>query len=336
METIQVNKNEIELVKITRLSGIPLIGVIPFGIIDRGTNVLQVRCTSVCNMKCSFCSTSANSFNIHPTNYIVEIDYLADEVKKIAEFKGDNIHIFLDSVGDPFSHPNFLDLVKKLKEIPNLTKIDVITNGTFLNKELIDNLEKTGLDRLNISVHSLNSLKAKLLFGKENYNIDKIIEILKYIKNTKIDLWITPVWIPKVNDEDIKELIKFAKENSFNIAIQKYETYIHSRRMKEGDNINYWKFYKQLQEWEKEFNIKLKFSVDPTFLRRKSLPLVFNINDKIQGIVVCNGWFKNQVIVKAKNRCITVNNCSSKAGDKINLRITENKNNIYIAELLRK
>ncbi|MBS3171918.1 radical SAM protein [Candidatus Woesearchaeota archaeon] len=325
------------LINVTKESEIPLIGAIAFGIIDRGTNLLQVRCTSVCNMLCGFCSTAANSFDIHPVNYIVDIDYLIQEIKKIIAFKGNDIHIFLDSVGDPLTHPKFSDLVSKLRKISNISKIDVITNGSLLNKKLVDSLEIAGLNRLNVSVHSLESLKAKMLFGSQNYNIEKVKEMLNYIKDTKIDLWLTPVWIPNINDNDIKELIKFAKENSFNIAIQKYETYQYSRKMKKAKKINYWKFYKQLQDWEKEFGIKLKFTEeDPTIIRRKSLPLVFDINEKIQGIVVCKGWFEDQVIAKAKDRCINVNKCNSKIGDKINLKIVENSNNIYIADLIRK
>ena len=69
------------LVKIDQSSGIPLLGVLPFGIIDRGTNLLQIRPTSICNLKCPFCSTSANDLNIHPNNYIVNSDYLVSWVK---------------------------------------------------------------------------------------------------------------------------------------------------------------------------------------------------------------------------------------------------------------
>ena len=35
---------------------IPLIGHIAFGIIDRGTNLLQIRATSFCALSCIFCS----------------------------------------------------------------------------------------------------------------------------------------------------------------------------------------------------------------------------------------------------------------------------------------
>ncbi|MBT4440771.1 hypothetical protein HOC98_01565, partial [archaeon] len=42
---------------------IPLMGCIAFGIIDRGTNLLQVRATSMCNLNCVFCSTDSGPFS---------------------------------------------------------------------------------------------------------------------------------------------------------------------------------------------------------------------------------------------------------------------------------
>ncbi len=326
------------IIFIDRKSGIPLIGNVFVGILDRGSSLLQVRATTICNMNCAFCSTDGGPFSkFHKNHFIVEPNYLLEELKRISEAKGFNLHYNIDSVGEPSSYPYLIELIKGINEIKMVVKISMQTNGTLLNKELIDSLEMAGLNRLNVSVHSLDSLRAKMLFGSQNYNVEKVISMLKYIKGTKIDLWLTPVWIPNVNDNDIKELIKFSKENSFNIAIQKYETYKYSRKMKQAKELNYWKFYRQLQEWERECGIKLKFTgEDPTILRRKSLPLVFDINEKVQGSVVCKGWFDDQVIAKARDRCITVNKCNANIGDKINLKIIENSNNIYISDLIRK
>jgi uncharacterized Fe-S cluster-containing radical SAM superfamily enzyme len=342
MQTFELSKeNEVKYLKqvfIDKSSGIPLIGTVFIGILDRGSSLLQVRATTICNMNCAFCSTDGGPFSeFHKTHFIVEPNYLLEELRKISEYKGYNLHYNIDSVGEPTSYPYLIELIEGIGKIKDVVKISMQTNGTLLNKELINNLETAGLNRLNVSIHSLDSLRAKMLFGSENYNIQKVTEISKYIKNTKIELWITPVWIPNINDNDIIDLIKFSKEHSFNIAIQKYETYQYSRKMKKGKKINYWKFYKQLEDWEKEFGVKLRFTEDdPTILKRKSLPIVFDINEKIQGIVVCNGWFDNQVIAKARDRCITVNKCKANIGDKINLKIIENSNNIYIAELIRK
>ncbi len=332
---MQQDKEPEKIVFINRESGIPLIGTVFIGILDRGSSLLQVRATTLCNMSCAFCSTDAGIFSkFHKTHFIAEPNYLVEELKKVSEYKGYNLHYNIDSVGEPTSYPYLIELIKGIKEIPQVVKISMQTNGTLLTRKLIDDLENAGLNRLNVSVHSLDLLKAKLLFGSENYNIEKVKEMLNYIKNTKIDLWITPVWIPKINDDDIIELIKFAKENKFNIAIQKYETYKFSRKIKKGKKITYWKFYKQLENWEKEFNIKLKFTEDdPTILRRKALPIVFDINEKFQVVVVSKGWFENQVIAKARDRCITILDCNADIGNKINIKIIENKNNIYIAQL---
>ncbi|HDD34251.1 MAG TPA: radical SAM protein, partial [Thermofilaceae archaeon] len=38
---------------------IPLIGHLAFGIVDRGTNLLQIRPTSSCPLSCVFCSVDA-------------------------------------------------------------------------------------------------------------------------------------------------------------------------------------------------------------------------------------------------------------------------------------
>ena len=43
---------------------------------------------------------------------------------------------------------------------------------------------------------------------------------------------------------------------------------------------------------------------------------------------------RKQMIAVAKNRCITVADCNRKVGDRINIKITENKNNIYLAEMV--
>lgn len=322
-----------EVVKITKASGIPLLGCIAFGIIDRGTNILQVRATSACNMKCSFCSTSANDFDLHPNNFIVEVNYLLEEVKKVAKLKGPNTIVFLDSVGEPTSYPDFAKLVAGLRKIPEISEIIVITNGTFLSKKLIEDLEQAKLTRINVSLHSLHPERSKKLFGMESYNVEKVLESLRLVAKSKIELLITPVWLPGVNDEDVEEVIKFAKEVHATLGIQKYEVYPLSRKLKVAKKLNYWKFYDQLRKWEKKYDVKLvvdkkDFHVE----KRERIPEVFREGERTQVIIRAPGWIKHQMIGVAKGRSISVNKCSAEIGDKINIKILETSNNIYLAE----
>jgi uncharacterized Fe-S cluster-containing radical SAM superfamily enzyme len=327
-----------ELIKITRESGIPLIGAIPFGIIDRGTSLLQIRPTSICNLNCPFCSVDSGIYSKrHQADYEVEVDYLVDWTKEIVEFKIDNgcekVELNLDSVGEIASYQKLSELVSKLKAIKGVYFVSMQTNGCLLTEKRIDELEKAGLGRLNLSIHTLDKERAKYLAGVPNYSIEHIINLARHIAKSKIELMITPVWIPKINDEDIVEIIKFAKEINARLGIQKYETYRYSRKIKEGKEMNYWKFYNQLSLWEKEFNIKLKLTAkDMSIVKCKRIPEDFKVGDKFQAKIVCPGWIEGQMIASAKNRCISVNNCNIKVGNLVRLKIVETKNSIYVAD----
>lgn len=335
LELIQEEvKNKPQIVRITKESGIPLIGALPFGIIDRGTNLLQVRCTSLCNMNCSFCSTDGGPYSkYHKINYIVDINYLIEEVTKIARIKGGDIIVFLDSVGEPMSHPDFIELVRKLKLISEIKEIIVITNGTFLSKEKIDALRESGLTRINLSFHSLEIGKSRELFGMDGYSVDRIKEMIRYIKEKDLDLMLTPVWIPGLNDGDIREIIKFVKENKIKIGLQKYETYKNSRKARGAKKQTYWQFYDQIKKWEKEFGISLIVKANDLNVEKKPrINEIFNVGDKVNVEIMCPGWMDGQMIGKAEDRCISINNCEKAVGEWMQVQILQNKNNIYLGE----
>jgi uncharacterized Fe-S cluster-containing radical SAM superfamily enzyme len=325
-----------ELINITRESGIPLIGCIAFGIIDRGTDLIQVRPTSLCNLNCVFCSTDMGPFSqCHPVNYNVELDYLLDYIKEVIKFKGVPLEANIDSSGEPLAYPDIIDLVKELKNLKGIRRISMQTNGTLLTKEKIKQLEKAGLTQINLSIQSLDEKKAKLFSGLHSYNLKKVLEAAKIISKSKIQLLFAPVWIPKTNDEDIIEIIKLAKELNAKIGIQKYETYKYSRKVKKVKPITYWKFFKQLEEWEKEFKVKLKLTAkDFNIKKAKRLPNKFDIGEKVQLEVKCKGWLSGQMLGVGKNRTVSINNCKASPGDLVNVKIIENKNNLYLAQLV--
>ena len=67
---------------------IPLFGCIAFGIIDRGTNVLQVRPISECPLACIFCSTDAGPYSHQRiSEYMVDLGQLIKAFEWTAAFK---------------------------------------------------------------------------------------------------------------------------------------------------------------------------------------------------------------------------------------------------------
>ncbi len=323
------------LIIIDRTSGVPLIGSIAFGIVDRGSSLIQVRPSTACNMKCTFCSTSANDFSLHPVNYVVDPDYLLDWVREVAKVKG-KLHVNIDSVGEPTAYQHLEYFIREARKISGVYFVSMQTNGTLLTKEKLESLEKAGLNRIHLSIHSLDSELSKRLFGNEQYSLKNILHAIHLIKGTSIELLLTPVWLPKVNDQDIIELIRFAKEQDLRIAIQKYEEYTHSRKEKQAKRVNFFHFYKQLKAWEKEFGVRLVYNAESLQVyRAPSLPTVLDVRDRVSVVVQAQGWMPGQMLASVRNRCVTVVNCLAQAGDRINIRILENKHNIYLAEMVK-
>jgi uncharacterized Fe-S cluster-containing radical SAM superfamily enzyme len=325
-----------KIVGIPQDAELPLIGLIQIGIIDRGTNLLQIRSTTLCNLNCIFCSTDAGPFSkYHVTEYIVEPSYLTEWVKEVIKFKG-SIHAFLDSVGENFTHPRFIDIVANISQLENVQSIALETNGVLLDEGKIEELAELKLSRINLSLHSLNDELNKKLTGYENYSTERILELIEFITKTPIELTLTPVWIPGINDKEIPKLIELAKKIKNKkfppIGIQKYEAHKFGRKPKNVEPISWWKFYRKLEDWEKQFKMKLKLNPqDFGIEKQKSLPLAFKKFEKVKVEIAVPGWMENEMIGIAKNRAITIVNCKANIGKRINVKILENKNNIYIA-----
>lgn len=323
------------LVKITWESGIPLIGCIAFGCIDRGTNLIEVRPTSVCNLKCPFCSTNANNESIHPTNYEVECSYLADWVKDVVHFKGDNVELHFDSVGETLSYKDIVRLVAVCSKIKGVSFMSMQTNGVFLTEKLFDSLEKAGINRINLSIHSLDAKKARMLCGKDSYDVTHIINIARHISKSKVELMLTPVWLKGVNDADIEEIIKFGKSLNARFGIQKYEIYKYGRKLKQAGNVNWWKFYSHLKLLGRKYGLKLELNArDVNVSRRPRVPAVFKKGDRVNVVVKAPGWVKGQMVGVSKNRCISINNCKAPVNSRLRVKVVEDKNEIYLAEII--
>ena len=312
------------LIKVDR--GIPLMGTIAFGIIDRGTNLLQVRATSVCNLNCSFCSVDGGPLSkLHKVSYEVDCDYLLEEIAKVVHMKGKNVEINIDSVGEPFCYTELEKLVDGVRKIEGVERVTIQTNGTIW--------KDVDVDLVNVSLHAMDQKLALELAGAKCYDIEKVKEFAKKCLDKNVEIRLCPVWIPGVNDEEIPKIIEYAKSVGCSLGIQKYEVYKHSRKFKKVKPLNWWKFYRKIEMWEKAFNISLKVKAkDLGIEKAPRVPEVFAKGEKVQLTVKCEGWSNGQMIGVGRNRCVSINDCNKKEGDLVNVTILETKNNIYLAE----
>jgi len=101
---------------------VPLLGYNAFGLIDRGTNLIQVRGSTGCNVSCIFCSVDEGPYSkTRILDYVVDVDYLLKWFDEIAQFKGKGLEAHLDGQGEPLLYPFIVELVQGLRENPMLT-----------------------------------------------------------------------------------------------------------------------------------------------------------------------------------------------------------------------
>jgi uncharacterized Fe-S cluster-containing radical SAM superfamily enzyme len=268
------------------------------------------------------------------TDYIVELDYLLDWVREIAKFKGEKLQAHID-FGEPTLYPKLIELVQGLKEIEQIEIVSMESKNLHLDFKKIDELAEVGLERINLSLDALEPELARRLAGMQDYDVTKIIELAEYIAKTRIKLLLAPVWVPGLNDEEIPKIIKFAKEIGAKLGIQKYEAHKYGRKPKGVKPTSWWKFYRKLEEWEKEFNLKLKIAPkDFGIEKRKMLPIVFEKGEKVRVEVKAPGWIRDEMVGVAKNRCISIVNCKAEIGDELKVEILENKHNLYVAKIV--
>ena len=320
---------------ITKESGIPLIGHTAFGLIDRGTNLIQVRPCSGCNLNCIFCSVDEGISKTRVTDYMVDPDYILEEFEKLAEFKrrhckGVKIEAHIDGQGEPFIYPYMIDLIKRLKDIADI--VSVQTNGTLLDERKINELEGY-LDRINLSINSLDGKKAKLLAGRADYDVDHVKSIAKEIADSEIDLLIAPVWVPKYNDEDIMEILEFGKRIGAGriwkpFGVQKYIKYRFGRHPKGAKIMSFRDFYSRLREIDRNLILSPR---DFGIVKCKSLPKRFKIGERVKLRLEMYGRIKGEMIGIARDRVIQVVDTNKKIGEVVNVRITRNQHNIYVA-----
>ncbi|MFW9922484.1 MAG: radical SAM protein [Candidatus Thorarchaeota archaeon] len=327
------------------LIGFPLIGSFYIGIIDRGTNLLQVRSITGCPLNCPFCSVDegpASSTKLR--DFIVDPDYLVQSYDYVVKEKGlKKAEAHLDGQGEPMSYPYLLELIQKISENNSTNIISLQTNGWYLNDEIITDLAEVGLTRINLSLNSLDLTKAKKLSGRGDYPLERIMNFASTIIDSGISLLIAPLWISQVNDEDIEEIIKFIakispKVNRFPIlGIQNYLTHSEGRNIKGLKSLTFSEFNQKLKSFEEKYAVKDLLLKQEMFETQKTKMIAnpFHKNEITFAEIIFPGRIEKEVIAKAKNRLIHITNAfTANIGKTVKIKITRNKHNIFFGEIL--
>ena len=137
---------------------------------------LSIEPTTACNLGCPECPSGLKQFT-RPTG---KLD-LELHKKMLLQVKKHVFYINYYFQGEPFLHPQFLELIKEAKKAKIYTATS--TNAHFITKEKATEIVKSGLDRLIISIDGLTQETYEQY--RVHGQLEKVIEGSKFLVDAK-------------------------------------------------------------------------------------------------------------------------------------------------------
>lgn len=328
----------------------PQIGTRYFGIVDQGTNIVEVRPTSLCPLNCSFCSVAAGPLEPRRwADFVVRKDALVEALKSVVKFKGGGVEVHIDGMGEPAVYPHLADLVQEIREIGGVSVVSMQSRLFVLDERRIEELAEAGLDRINLSLDAVDPALAKELAGAGYYDPRRAMALAEHaVRNTRMDVLVSPVWLPGINDGEIPKIVEWAIGAELGkrwppVLIQKYIPHKRGRSPKGVKAVDWASFWKKIKEWEAHLGVKLDWRGENPFgvQKRAPLPKPLTVGKKVKVRVIGRGIFRGEhlaVPVKLTgdpltDRAITVVSPGRELppGAEAVVRIIEDEDNILIA-----
>jgi GTP 3',8-cyclase len=172
----------------------------------RNIDYLRVSVTDRCNLRCIYCMPEGGIDKKQHEDIL-----RFEEILKVARAAVSlGVKKIRYTGGEPLILPNIDNLIHETSKLNGIEDISITTNGILLS-DMVEDLTKAGLNRVNISLDTLNKHKFKSItrvgdIEKVFSAIDKCISLgLNPIK-------INTVLMRGINDREVKDFIRFAKE----------------------------------------------------------------------------------------------------------------------------
>ncbi|WQY48841.1 GTP 3',8-cyclase MoaA [Helicobacter pylori] len=194
---------------------------------NRVIDYIRVSVTKQCNFRCQYCmpTTPLNFFDneeLLPLDNVLEFLKIAiDEGVKKIRITG----------GEPLLRKGLDEFIAKLHAYNNEVALVLSTNG-FLLKKMAKDLKNAGLSRVNVSLDSLKSDRVLKISQKDalKNTLEGIEESLK----VGLKLKLNTVVMKSVNDDEILELLEYAKNRSIQIRYIEFMENTHAKDLVKG------------------------------------------------------------------------------------------------------
>ncbi|GAB4306903.1 MAG: GTP 3',8-cyclase MoaA [Methanobacteriaceae archaeon] len=164
---------------------------------------LRISITSRCNLECLYCHHDG----IIPKNN----EMTPDEIFKVAQVAREvGIRKIRLSGGEPLIRKDIVEIVEKISSL-GFKDVSITTNGTLMEK-YAEKLVKAGLNRVNVSLDTLNPKTYRYITHK-NYLENAKRGIQSASKAGLYPVKVNMVVMKDINHKEIWDMFQFCKDN---------------------------------------------------------------------------------------------------------------------------
>ncbi|MBI4474757.1 MAG: GTP 3',8-cyclase MoaA [Acidobacteria bacterium] len=187
-----------------------------FDTLQRPMRDLRISVTDRCNFRCTYCMP------FDEYTWIERREVLSfEEIERLARlFIGFGIEKIRLTGGEPLVRKDLDKLIARLSAIVGLQDLSLTTNGALLS-DLAQRLHAAGLRRLNVSLDTLKPERFEAI-TKRGCLDDVLAGIFAAKKAGLTPIKINAVIIRGTNDDEILDLVSFARENGFEMRFIEY------------------------------------------------------------------------------------------------------------------
>lgn len=133
-----------------------------FDSFNREINYLRISVTDRCNLKCTYC-VPKSGLRLFRDKDTISFEEIVEVVKVCTQM---GIKKFRLTGGEPLVRKGIIKLVEMISSINGVEDLSMTTNGVLLEK-MAESLARAGLNRINISLDTVDREKYREITGKD-------------------------------------------------------------------------------------------------------------------------------------------------------------------------
>ena len=176
---------------------------------------LRVSVTDRCNFRCTYCMPF-DEYTWIERNQVLSFEEIVRLARIFREFGIQKVRL---TGGEPLVRRDLDRLVRQLNELPGL-EVSLTTNGALLGEQAAG-LFDAGLHRINVSLDSLRPDRFKEMTKRGD--LSEVLAGLDQAKRVGMKpIKINAVIIRGTNDDEIIDLVQFARSNGYEMRFIEY------------------------------------------------------------------------------------------------------------------